>query len=176
VEVARYTKVAIAFHWAIAVLILLNFPLGLWHEQIEDLGIRAMPVHKSIGLTVLFLSVLRLGWRLTFRPPPLSAEIAPWQRTTSGAAHSLLYLLMVSVPFTGWLRSSASSYPLIWFGALDIPRLPLMQDSAEAAVFSVAHVVLAWLLILLAAIHISAALYHHLVLRDQVMQRMLPGG
>jgi len=171
----RYTRVAIALHWALAALILLNLPLGAFSDAIEELsGASMVWLHKSIGITVLFLTLMRICWRLSHRPPPLPEDTAAWQRFSSSAVHLFLYVLMFAVPLTGWLRTSAGTYPLRWFELLDLPKFPLVRGSPEARLASDAHEVLAWSLALLAALHIAAALYHRLALRDEVMRRMVP--
>jgi len=171
----RYTSVAIALHWALAALILLNLPLGVFGDAIEELsGASMVWLHKSIGITVLSLTLMRICWRLSHRPPRLPEDTAAWQRFISSAVHLLLYVLMLAVPLSGWLRTSAGSYPLRWFELLDVPKFPLAHGSPEARFASDAHEVLAWSLALLAALHIAAALYHRLVLRDEVMRRMVP--
>lgn len=171
----RYTSVAIALHWALAGLILVNVPLGAFSDSIEQLsGASTVWLHKSIGLTILFLTLMRICWRLSHRPPLLPEDTARWQRFISSVVHLLLYVLMLAVPLTGWLRTSAGSYPLRWFELLDVPKFPLVRGSQEARFASGAHEVLAWSLVLLAALHVAAALYHRLVLRDEVMRRMVP--
>ncbi len=172
-----YTKVAITLHWAIAALVLLNLATGFLHNGIEErFGVSAMWIHKSVGLTVLVLTLARLGWRLLHPAPPLPQSVARWQRSCSGIAHVLLYALMFAVPITGWLRSSASGYPLRWFELVDIPKFAVSRGSVEARIASEAHDLLGWALVALVALHVVAALYHHLVLRDEVMRRMLPIG
>jgi cytochrome b561 len=171
----RYTKVAIGLHWAIATLIVLGLATGLLHDDIEEsFGASPMWIHKSVGLTVLLLTIARAGWRLVNHAPPLPQSLSRWQRSSSGAVHLLLYSLMLAVPLTGWVRSSASGYPLRWFEFIDIPKFAVSRGSVEAQIASTAHELLGWALIALAALHVAAALYHHLVLRDQVLQRMLP--
>jgi cytochrome b561 len=171
----RYTKVAIGLHWTIAVLIVLGVATGFLHEDIEKrFGASLMWIHKSVGLTVLLLTITRAGWRLVNHAPPLPQSLSRWQRSSSSAVHLLLYSLMLAVPLTGWVRSSASGYPLRWFELIDIPKFAVSRGSVEAQIASTAHELLGWALIALAALHVAAALYHHLVLRDQVMQRMLP--
>jgi len=171
----RYSGTAIALHWAIAALILANFPLGFFNEAIESAsGASPMWLHKSIGLTVLVLSIARLAWRLTHRPPPLPGTVIGWRATASAAVHRAFYALMVLVPLSGWLRTSAGAYPLTWFGVLDVPKFPILRGSAEARLAASAHDLLAWTMMALVALHVAAALHHHFVLRDAVLRRMLP--
>jgi len=171
----RYSRTAIALHWSIALLILLNVPLGLFNEEIETAsGASPMWLHKSIGLTVLLLSIARLAWRATHRPPPLPGSVIGWRATGSRIVHHLLYALMIFVPLTGWLRSSAGPYALTWFALFDVPKFPIEAASAEARIFARGHELLAWAMLAAAALHVAAALHHHFVLRDRVLTRMLP--
>ena len=172
--VERYSRTAIALHWTIAALVLLNLPLGRFNEQIEELGASTMWLHKSIGLTVLVLSIVRLGWRLAHRPPPFPATLTGWRAAAARTVHGLFYALMVLLPLTGWLRTSAGTYPLTWFNLFEVPKFAIARGSVEAQVASAAHEVLAWAMIALVALHVAAALHHHFVLRDAVLRRMLP--
>ena len=169
----RYDSVAMFFHWTIAILILANIPLGALSEQIETgLGTSPMWLHKSIGLSVLLLSVARLGWRLTHRPPPPVME--GWRARIAGSVHWAFYVLIIAVPATGWMRSSASGYPLRWFELFDVPKFAITPKSAEAAAVATAHEWLAWTMAALIALHIGAALHHGWVKRDRVVRRMWP--
>lgn len=174
-QAGRYSRVAIALHWTVAALILLNFPIGFFNEGIESrFGVSTMWLHKSIGLTVLLLSIGRLGWRLFHRPPPLPETVARWRASVSAAVHRLFYALMVLLPLTGWVRTSAGSYPLTWFGLVDVPKFAIARGSPEARLAASAHDLLAWTMLALVALHVAAALHHHFVLRDAVLRRMLP--
>ncbi len=169
----RYDSVAIVLHWTIAALILANIPIGAFSDQIEDgLGASPMWLHKSIGLTVLLLSLVRLAWRLTHRPPVPVME--GWRSGLARAVHWAFYALIILVPLTGWMRSSAGRYPLRWFELFDVPKFAIMPKSAEAAAVSVAHEWLAWTMTALIALHIGAALHHGWVRRDGVVRRMWP--
>jgi len=169
----RYSTPAIILHWTIGLLILANIPLGLFADAIEDaLGASIIWIHKSIGLTVLLLSLARLAWRLGHAPPPLPRAIAGWRKAASRAVHALLYGLMILVPLTGWLRVSAGRYPLIWFGLFDVPKFPVAPGSTAAHVASRAHDFSSWALIALALLHIAAALHHQFGLRDGLIGRL----
>jgi len=169
----RYDSVAIVFHWTIAALILVNIPVAALSEQIETwLGASPMWLHKSIGLTVLALSLARLGWRLTHRPPPAAQE--GWQAQAAWTVHWAFYALIILVPFTGWMRSSAGSYPLRWFELIDVPKFAIVPKSPEAHAAATAHEWLAWTMAALIALHVAAALHHGMVRRDGVVRRMWP--
>ncbi|WP_277980664.1 cytochrome b [Sphingomonas phyllosphaerae] len=173
-QAERYSRVAIAFHWTIAALVIFNIAVGLGHDPIPALR-AMMPAHKAIGLTVLALTALRVTWRLAHRPPPLPADTPGWERGAAHATHWTLYLLLVALPLSGWAMVSGPQgrRPLSWFGAFDLPYLPVTSPAAEGA--AKAHGLLGWVMLALVLLHVAAALHHHLVLRDRVLARMLPG-
>jgi cytochrome b561 len=172
----RYTATAIAFHWLIALLIVGAFTLGLVMTDIPGLTptkLRYYSWHKWAGVTVLGLAALRLLWRLGHRAPSYPNTMPGWQRGVAHATHGLLYLLLFAVPLSGYFYSLASGVPVVYFGLFQLPVL-IGADPALKPVLKAVHY---WLNMLLAGsvgIHIAAALWHQLVLRDRVMQRMLP--
>ncbi len=169
---ARYTVVARALHWAIAVLIILNLALGFAHDALpKDWAV--MSVHKSIGLTVLALTLVRIGWRLTHPAPRLPAALPAWEKGAAHATHFIFYALMLVLPLSGWIMSSAGTRPLNWFFLFDIPKFGVGKEDAIVTLSRGAHELLPWLWAALIAIHIGAALRHHLVLKDDVLRRML---
>ncbi|MFT3726202.1 MAG: YceI family protein [Terricaulis sp.] len=193
---ARYAAVAIVLHWAIAAAILFNIPLGLWmHAQAAsghvDTGVfRAFQLHKSVGLTVLALSLARLAWRLMNPPPPLPAAMPKWERFAALTTHWAFYALMIALPLTGWLYVSAGwslemGKPLVvethYFGLFKVPFLFGLDHSSETARASAAysamltHWLMGWATLALAALHVAAALKHQFVDRDQVLGHMVPG-
>ncbi|URW76079.1 cytochrome b [Sphingomonas donggukensis] len=173
VRTDRYSRGAIAFHWIIAVAILLNLWLGIAHDSLPR-DWRVMPVHKAVGITVLMLSLARLAWRLGHRPPPLPLALPHWEKLTAKAAHWTLYALTIVIPLTGWMMVSNGNppRPLDWFGLFPIPYLPVSK--AVSGVSHEAHEILGWALLVLVVLHILAALRHHLILRDSTLVRMLP--
>lgn len=170
----RYSTVSIWLHWIIAALVLGNIAGALIADAIGGAAAGTiMAVHKSIGLTVLGLSILRLGWRLGHGTPPLSDTLEPWERALARTVHTLFYVLMIGVPLLGWMMSSAGSRPLEWFG-LPFPKLPVERGSPAASYAHDAHVVLGLSFLLLAALHVGGALKHHFVNRDNELARMIP--
>ncbi len=171
---ARYTPTAIVLHWALALLIAGNFALGVaMHElPISPLRLRLVNVHKWAGVVVLALSAARLLWRLAHRPPAPPAMPA-WQRRAAQGVHAALYLLFFAVPLSGWAYSSLAGFPVVLFGVLPLPDF-VAADRARAEAFRPVHGALAWALAALAALHVAAALKHHLVDRDGLLLRMAP--
>ncbi|MBO9621166.1 MAG: cytochrome b [Sphingomonas sp.] len=169
----RYSTGAIVLHWTVAVLILVNLFIGLFHESLLE-GVRVMPLHKSIGVTVLVLSVARLAWRLAHRPPQLPDGMAAWEKTLAKGVHWVFYLLMLAMPLTGWIFSSnpARPRPFDWFGVFQLPLLPVSGGAAAAA--HEAHELLGWLMTALVLLHVAAALRHHFIQHDKVLVRMAP--
>ena len=166
IQAGRYSGVAILFHWTIAALVLANLWIGLICGS--------MPVHKAIGITVLVLTLGRVGWRLGHAAPPLPPGTPGWERTAAHATHLLFYLLLLVLPLSGWAMSSGEKrYPLDWFGLFPIPYLPISPSLAHLG--HEAHEVLGFVMLSLVALHVAAALRHYFLLRDGVLARMLPG-
>ncbi len=171
----RYDRVAVVLHWLVAAGVLLQIALGLWMIEIpkQPVGVRAwwFNLHKSIGLTLGALIVLRLAWRLTHRPPPLPARLPGWQQAVAAVNHGLLYACMLVMPLSGYLGSSFSGYPIRFFGVV----LPgwTAKDDALKELFSLVHWAAAALFMALIALHVAAAL-RHLLARDGLFDRMWP--
>lgn len=177
----QYTKVAITLHWIIGISIVLLLALGLTMEDFpQDMRFAAFQFHKSLGLTVLVLSFVRLFWRLAHRPPALADGMAPWEKFAAHAVHFALYALMIGLPLTGWalVSSSPRGIPTIWFGLFEWPQLPVLnavENKQEVShSFGEIHETLAWISITLIALHIGAALKHHIIVKDNTLTRMLP--
>jgi cytochrome b561 len=172
----RWGSAARFFHWIMALGILGNGVWGLLMTQMSPSmsKISVYALHKSIGLTVLALFLLRLLWRLFDRRPP--DEPAPrWQQLAAHVTHGVLYLLIAAIPLSGWLFNSAHGYPLQWFKLFSVPALAAKNDDLAHLAHSV-HLYLFWLLLLVLVAHVGAALKHHLIDRDNVLRRMLPFG
>jgi cytochrome b561 len=171
----RYTAVAQAFHWIIAALIVTQFTLG-WMGEDLPLGIHKLSLlarHKSFGMTVLMLAILRLIWRLFNRPPELPAGMSSTERLLARGTHVAFYALLFIMPLTGWLMSSAKNYSVSWFGRFTWPDL-IAPNERAFDVLRNTHDALSWLLFALAILHILAALKHHFWHKDDVLLRMLP--
>ncbi|MFT3906546.1 MAG: cytochrome b [Steroidobacteraceae bacterium] len=170
---AGYTRTAVSLHWLIALLIFTAFIMGwtMTSMAISPQKLKLFNYHKWVGVTVLGLALLRLLWRLTHRAPPL-LPMPAWQRISAHALHGLLYLLMLLQPLTGWLYSNAVGYPIVYLGHFPLPTL-VHKDKQLAATFENLHGLLGWLLAGVLALHIAAALKHHLIDRDDTLRRML---
>lgn len=169
----KYTATAIFLHWLMAPLILAVFALGFYMSDLKlsPLKLQLFSYHKWAGITLLTLAALRIVWRMAYAPPPLL--IARWQRLASGMLHLALYVLLLLVPVTGWLMSSAKGFQTVLFGILPLPDL-VAKDKALGLLLQNMHQMLNYLLLALIAGHIAAALWHKLIARDDVMSRMLP--
>jgi cytochrome b561 len=173
---ARYTGTAIALHWLIAVLLLGQFVFGLMLEDIP----RGTPargyyvnLHKSSGIVIGLLILLRLGWRLTHTPPPLPAAMPPWQRHAARLSHAALYLCMLALPLSGYLASNFSRHGVKFFNVVRwAPWGP--DDKTLYALFNGIHHLAALLLALFVAVHVLAVAKHMLVDRDGLLLRMWP--
>jgi len=183
---ARYTAVAILLHWLIAVGILALIVIGLmmtqFSAQLPQMEVfKLYQLHKSIGITVLLLAVLRLLWRFTHRPPPLPGEVPAAEKGAAHGLHWLLYLFMIGMPLTGWAVVSSSPFnlPTVLYNLVPWPDLPILPTLANKAAVSHAlawvHAYGSWILIALLAVHIGAGLRHHFIKRDAILGRMVPG-
>ncbi|WCT73827.1 cytochrome b [Sphingomonas naphthae] len=168
----HYNRTARLLHWTIAALIIANLPLGFFRAALRDL-FPAMMIHKSIGLAVLVLSLIRLVWRLTHPAPPLPAHMPAWEKAAAHGLHWILYAAMILLPLSGWVMSSAGTRPLSFFELFPVPKLPVGEGAGEGA--EAMHVALGYAMLALLAGHIGAALRHHFILRDNILTRMLRG-
>jgi cytochrome b561 len=129
--------------------------------------------HKWAGVTLFALIVFRLGWRLTHPAPALPDTMPPALRLAASAAHWVLYALMLAIPLSGWLMSSAKGFQTVWFGVLPLPDL-LAKDAALGDTLKDVHEALNFTLLAMVGLHVAAALKHHFIDRDTVLTRMLP--
>lgn len=176
-----YGAVAVTLHWLIAAAILANIWFGVTMVDSEDYAL--YQTHKSLGLTILALSLLRLGWRLMNPPPPLPADMPRWERIAAHLSHWGFYALMIGVPLGGWALISASpSSDFVttkWWGLFEVPLIPPLPELADrkalAHQFEELHEFFGlYGFLALLALHVAAALKHHLWDRDVVLTRMIP--
>lgn len=169
----RYSAVAILLHWAIALALAFQLALGFSMPK-DERGFALFQLHKSVGITILLLTLARLAWRLTHRPP--AAVEGGFRGFLAKAVHTLLYVFMVGMPLTGWAVVSTSpiQVPTLFWGAIQWPHLPLPGSLNETA--EEAHELLAWIGIALIVLHVAGALRHQFLIKDGLLRRMGPGG
>ena len=172
-----------SLHWLIAIAIIMLLVMGKVMMEIprgDPAKFTIMQLHKSLGLTVLVLTLLRILWRLTHAVPALPAKMKAWERLTANATHFIFYFMMVAIPLSGWAiaSTSTSGVPTLWFGLFEVPNLPGLQGTPDQHELHLqaegTHELLGNLTILLLLLHIGAALKHHFWDRDDVLKRMLP--
>jgi cytochrome b561 len=171
----RWGRVSQLLHWLIVVLIVVMAYLGLTMTDLPNnpYKIRLYALHKSIGLSLLALVILRLLWRgYTGAPRPLPG-IPAWQERVASLTHFALYVLLLAIPLTGWIFNSAAGFPMQWFGVVNLPALT-GRSTALRELSGSWHELLFWALIVLALVHAAAAIYHHLFQHDATLARMLP--
>jgi cytochrome b561 len=174
--IPAYTLTARVLHWITAVLILTMIPLGVvianeWGGAAQN---ALYDLHRSIGVTIIPLAIVRVIYRWTHPPLPLPPDIAPMQRFAAHATHWGLYALLLLQPFTGWIATSAYRAPIIVFGLFELPPIWRESRAFSEQLFFV-HSLIGTAIGCLAAAHIGAILYHHFVRRDRVLLRMITG-
>jgi cytochrome b561 len=179
-QTSRYTLPAIVLHWLLGLALLGMFGIGLYMTDlpISPLRLKLYNWHKWAGITVLTLSLLRLVWRLTHRPPALPDALLhsmpSWQRVAHHATHHALYALFFMVPLVGWAYSSASGFPIVVFGVLPLPDF-VPVDKALAELIKPWHEISALAMMALVVLHVAAAIKHQWLHKHRLIQRMLPG-
>lgn len=172
----RWGWVARTLHWATALGVIGLVIVGLWMDEMPNSPdkVKVFALHKSTGLTVLALVVLRLLWRLVDKRPPHPASMPGWQRVLSEISHGLLYVMLFTQALSGWLYNSASNFALKWFGLFSVPAL----SGPDKELKHLAHDIheTGWMILAaLMAVHVAAALKHHFIDRDITLARMTPG-
>lgn len=168
-----YTPVAKGLHWLMAVLILGTLVLGLYMTglPLSPQKLQLYSWHKWAGVTIFLLVWFRLAWRVTHLPPSPPETLSPRMRRVAHAGHALLYGLMIAIPLSGWLMSSAKGFQTVWFGVLPIPDL-IGRDRELGDLLQTVHKAFTVALMLTLAGHIAAALWHHFVLKDDTLRRI----
>ncbi|TAJ42015.1 MAG: cytochrome b [Reyranella sp.] len=172
-----YHATAKALHWLTALAVFGLLGVGLWMTglPISLLKLQVYAWHKWIGLVVLVLTAARLLWRWRHPPPPLPDAVTRWERALAPVGHWALLILLVAMPASGWLMSSAAGVSVSWFGVLPLPDLvPRNPDLFEA--LRTVHFVLSRCLIVVVALHVAAVLHHDVLRRDGIFRRMWPSG
>lgn len=171
----RYTPTAIFLHWVVGLGIIGTLVLGLYMVDMpfSPGKLQFYSWHKWAGMTLLVLTIIRLAWRLSHRAPELPETMGPLSRLAAHAGHWLLYVLMLLIPLSGWLMSSAQGFPVVWFGVWQLPDL-VSKNAELGELLKNTHIILNYTLIVTLIGHIGAALHHHFIKKDTVMSRMLP--
>lgn len=189
----RYTRVAIGLHWLIAAAIVTNMMLGWWmgnaldNTATRDSAVTAFQWHKSLGLSILLLSLARLLWRFLNPAPALPDSMTAWERRLATLTHIAFYALMIAIPLSGWIYVSTQwrgdaplTIPTLWFELFEVPHLFALNEASHtlrqtvADISFEAHEVLVWAMLLLLFLHIAAAIRHQFILHDNLLARMLP--
>ncbi|MEL1263612.1 cytochrome b [Pseudoxanthomonas putridarboris] len=172
----RWGAISQLFHWVIVALILVMAYLGLTMGDLPNgpRKINVYALHKSIGLTILALVVLRVAWRLYAGAPAAVPGTPTWQQRIASVTHVLLYALLLAIPLSGWVLNSSAGYPLQWFKLFNLPAIAGRSDRVHELAED-AHELLFWILVALVLAHAAAAFYHHLFQNDDTLRRMLPG-
>lgn len=171
----RWGSVTQTLHWLIVALIIVQVTLA-WIADELPLGekkLATLAYHKSVGLTIFALAIIRLAWRWLNPTPELPGTLKPYERALARFTHAALYVLLFAMPLSGWTMSSARGFPVSWFGFLQLPNLVPKSKPLYNALLDT-HATLACALGVVVALHIAGALKHHFVLKDDVLRRMLP--
>lgn len=171
----RYTGTAKTLHWLMAILLFGLLALGFYMHDLplSPEKLKLFSWHKWAGVTAFLLVLARLGWRVTHLPPALPASMPRTMQLAAHAGHFALYALMIAIPLSGWLMSSALGFQTVWFGVLPIPDL-LDKNKELGDLLVVVHKGLNLLFVAVLAGHIGAALKHHFIDKDDILTRMLP--
>jgi cytochrome b561 len=172
---ARYGAAAQILHWVVAGLIVTQFVLASMADDLP-LGAHKLALlarHKSFGMTILMLAIVRLLWRLGHRAPALPPAMTAFERIAARSTHIAFYALLFAMPLTGWMMSSAKNYAVSWFGLFTWPNL-ISKDEHAFELLRTTHHTLSKVLLAIAVLHILAALKHHFWNKDDVLRRMLP--
>ncbi|MDR3100824.1 MAG: cytochrome b [Paraburkholderia sp.] len=174
----RYSGVAMLLHWLVAALIVWGFALGWVMTDIPGITptkLRYFSWHKWIGVTVLALVLVRILWRATHRSPALPGAMPGWERGAAHAGHFALYVLMVAIPMTGYLYSSAAGIQVVYLGIWPLPTI-IGPDKALKGALRLVHVALNYTLLAVVVLHVLAVVKHQLIDRQNILARMLPFG
>jgi cytochrome b561 len=171
----RWGALSQLLHWSIVVLIIVQVTLAYLADDLPN-GMRKLTLlarHKSFGITILALVILRLVWRRLNDTPALPDTLKAYERFLARFTHGALYVLLFAMPLSGWMMSSARGFPVSWFGFIQLPDL-VPKSKPLYDFFVTTHETLAWTLGAVVTLHVAAALKHHFVLKDDTLRRMLP--
>ncbi|HUH59995.1 MAG TPA: cytochrome b [Candidimonas sp.] len=170
----HYTRTAVVLHWLVAVGLCGTFALGFYMHDLplSPSKLQFYSWHKWAGVSLFMLVLVRLAWRLS-HPAPRLPDMHPAMHFLAHAAHVLLYVLMVAIPLSGWLMSSAQGFQVVWFGIVPLPDL-VDKNAALGGFLKDAHGILNYMFLAAVIAHIGAALKHHFIDHDAVLARMVP--
>lgn len=172
-ENARYSTVAVLFHWVIAVLVIVNWRIAEGAEHLEGAAkSAAIAPHKAIGITIMVLTIARLIWRLTHRPPAPPQSVANWERVLAKTVHVIFYVLLIGLPIGGWLAGSYAGFPIDYFGLFTIPTLPVEVNFDTAGAIIDQHKAGGAFVLALVVLHVLGALKHSFVDKLPGLSRM----
>jgi cytochrome b561 len=171
----HYPGTSKLLHWLVAACVLTTAPVAIAMTRVSKGQIQDIlyNFHKSLGVLILILMILRIINRLAVGALTAAPEIDPWQQTASSVVHTSFYVLLVAMPIVGYIANSAYGAPLFFFGLFELPQIVSKNEALATQLFTI-HRWVGWLVILLVLIHVSAALYHHFIRGDSVLKRMLP--
>lgn len=171
----RYSAVSVIFHWLIAALVIGQILLVMAGDAAEGDGARFFrDTHKAVGISILVLTLARIGWRLANPAPPAPPTMKAWERFAAKATHLGFYAILLILPLSGWLASSAAGRDISWFGLFNWPLLPIGGGREAAGQFMDVHRAVVKGLYVLLFLHVAAALKHQFIDRDNVLHRMIP--
>jgi len=173
-KIEKYNNIAIILHWLIAIIIILQLGCGLWmtnaikNEETRKIAYEFYKYHKSFGLLILILSLIRLIWRFYHKPPQMPKNMTKIEIFLANSTHIILYFLIIAIPFSGWLMTSSSSFGIatMFFGLFEWPQISF--------IFNISHALMSRLMIFLLILHILAALKHQFINKDKLINRILP--
>ncbi len=175
-DVTEYSSGSKFLHWLIALIVIVMLTATFFFDDLpKSMRSFAFMMHKSFGITVLFLMFLRLYWIHRSGKPALPATVPAWQAFSARAVHYALYLLLIIMPITGWVMSVAGNRIPSYFGLFDLPLPWIEPDKPLAKLMNQSHKLLAWVMIGFVVLHIAAAIKHWLFNKDKVFQTMWPG-
>ena len=171
----RWGAVSQLLHWLIVGLLIVQVTLAEMADELP-VGVKKLTIlarHKSFGITILALALLRLAWRLRNPTPLLPGTLKPYERALARITHVMLYVLLFAMPLSGWMMSSARGFPVSWFHLFQLPDLVPKNKALYEALLTT-HGTLAAVLAVVVALHVAGALKHHFIHKDDVLRRMLP--
>lgn len=170
----KYLPITKFFHWAIAYLVLILLPLGFFMRGLNTfIQANAYLIHKSLGITVLILMILRIAFIIFIKRPPLPVNMLGWERYLSKLVQYSLYVFLIIMPISGWIMSTAANKIPLYFGLFYVPFPGISPNKILAEYMIQVHSTTAWILLVLIFLHLSGALKHYFINKDEVFQSML---